>query len=973
MRHRELKDQKVHQAGPVRDTLAGLISDFGTSPREFRVALTRLNDKVYFQRADGSFKEIAGSSTSGAGDNWQPSVLSNSTGTPPISPTDGDRYLVPAGATGAWAGLDDRIVQWDATGSVWTSFIPSEGWIACVLDIFQYWAYSGSAWANAFSGGSGLTGTLTPGFFPLANSPTSVIDSLISQAGGLVQVGGNLKVTGITELNDYFVGNNSPIPSIVLASDSTAEGIGITYPLSHYLSPPPFDGVAMSLTDVSHSGQRFSNFYQNNEIAPLLSRAGGLNVLVVWAGIPDIINGVNGTDTFGLLRFFCEHYRAMGYKIVVGSLYSIGAPYSEADRLIYNELIRRQWPEFADAFFDVGSDVFMGPAGANTGAGTYYIDALHPSDVGMARCGNILQGVLYDLIVSCQTNPRAKVQLPTGKLNQASFSSMTMFGDSIAAGSNGGLTPCWLELEKALGVVGYSVNRGTGGWLAYSTNDTQIFPYENPTSTTDRFYSMIVGANDANTKGIGTYEPLFKNFLQAGASWLAIGSDYKVFGQDAGNTLGGTWTNDNTYQTGIGKKSNVIGSTLSIPVTSYGGPLYIWYRTIDGDGGAFNVQIDGGTAIAMTTATTPAAGGQSVGLLRIPNVPVGAHTVLVTVTSASAGGNNVSILGVGTVPGLVKYRGPKVYVNGVLKQWNPLDIPATLAYDQDSKEAIGQLTADGLCVYAVDGRAYVNNDASDMSDFIHPGNLGHIKLRDAFFASMQYTNQPVWKIPFRNDVPNPADASLYCNVNGLANVSTSSLNGGVIVYTEGPGSKNTFGMDFGWTFAGYAARLFSPQAVSLAYVNSSSCPASQSDIVDRFLLNCTTGQWLNYSDAPTSSAGYSKFNAKNLAANSGLNPGFTLFGDQYGADLGYMSGNYCLRFFTDDTRDISFCKVKAGVGVPAAQTDFTELVKMKAAGDMVLTLGGKIQHVTDGIDPDDVCTVGQAASIISGDFENFEF
>jgi hypothetical protein len=54
---------------------------------------------------------------------WQDSVKSRS-GTPPISPNIGDRYLVISGS-GLWFGLDDNIVEWN--GSTYDVTAPTEG------------------------------------------------------------------------------------------------------------------------------------------------------------------------------------------------------------------------------------------------------------------------------------------------------------------------------------------------------------------------------------------------------------------------------------------------------------------------------------------------------------------------------------------------------------------------------------------------------------------------------------------------------------------------------------------------------------------------------------------------------------------------------------------------------------------------------------------------------------------------------
>ncbi len=62
----------------------------------------------------------------------QLAVLSRATAEPPATPSEGDAYLVPAGATGAWAGHDAAIALRQDGG--WTYLAPQPGWRAVVLD-----------------------------------------------------------------------------------------------------------------------------------------------------------------------------------------------------------------------------------------------------------------------------------------------------------------------------------------------------------------------------------------------------------------------------------------------------------------------------------------------------------------------------------------------------------------------------------------------------------------------------------------------------------------------------------------------------------------------------------------------------------------------------------------------------------------------------------------------------------------------
>jgi len=79
----------------------------------------------------------------------QIAVISTTIGTPPGSPTLGDRYLIPAGATGVWAGNDGKIARY--IDAAWELYTPKSGWIVQAQDTFQLWHYNGSNWALYYS------------------------------------------------------------------------------------------------------------------------------------------------------------------------------------------------------------------------------------------------------------------------------------------------------------------------------------------------------------------------------------------------------------------------------------------------------------------------------------------------------------------------------------------------------------------------------------------------------------------------------------------------------------------------------------------------------------------------------------------------------------------------------------------------------------------------------------------------------
>lgn len=76
---------------------------------------------------------------------WQDSVL-DELANPPGEPAEGDRYIIITEATGAWAGKETQIAEWD--GSAWVYAVPNEGFCCRVEDIDLQKVYNGAAWVT---------------------------------------------------------------------------------------------------------------------------------------------------------------------------------------------------------------------------------------------------------------------------------------------------------------------------------------------------------------------------------------------------------------------------------------------------------------------------------------------------------------------------------------------------------------------------------------------------------------------------------------------------------------------------------------------------------------------------------------------------------------------------------------------------------------------------------------------------------
>ena len=64
---------------------------------------------------------------------------------PPASPANGDRYLIPAAATGVWAGKTNQIAV--RIEGVWEYHAPKVGWLCYIEDEAKLSVYKSAGWS----------------------------------------------------------------------------------------------------------------------------------------------------------------------------------------------------------------------------------------------------------------------------------------------------------------------------------------------------------------------------------------------------------------------------------------------------------------------------------------------------------------------------------------------------------------------------------------------------------------------------------------------------------------------------------------------------------------------------------------------------------------------------------------------------------------------------------------------------------
>lgn len=93
----------------------------------------------------------------------QLSVADRGLATPPGSPSEGDRYIVAATATGAWTGWEKSVAAYQ--DGAWVEYVPNEGWLAWIEDENKLLIFDGSSWADFTS--SAFSSSLSDGTFTL--------------------------------------------------------------------------------------------------------------------------------------------------------------------------------------------------------------------------------------------------------------------------------------------------------------------------------------------------------------------------------------------------------------------------------------------------------------------------------------------------------------------------------------------------------------------------------------------------------------------------------------------------------------------------------------------------------------------------------------------------------------------------------------------------------------------------------------
>jgi hypothetical protein len=170
----------------------------------------------------------------------QTSVKSRTLATPPASPSSGDRYLVPAAATGAWSGQTDKIAFFH--DGAWSFLVPIVGWRTHVEDERLVVHYADGVWRDRIVGtanGGGIRLVAIEQELTLIGAFVDATTAVIADRMIVLAVASRttLGITGAASYSVGVAGNTSQFGgSLGIALGST--NIGVIGPTAFYAATP---------------------------------------------------------------------------------------------------------------------------------------------------------------------------------------------------------------------------------------------------------------------------------------------------------------------------------------------------------------------------------------------------------------------------------------------------------------------------------------------------------------------------------------------------------------------------------------------------------------------------------------------------------------------------------------------------------------------------------------------------------------
>ncbi|ADV84404.1 SGNH/GDSL hydrolase family protein [Terriglobus saanensis] len=355
-------------------------------------------------------------------------------------------------------------------------------------------------------------------------------------------------------------------------------------------------------------------------------------------------------------------------------------------------------------------------------------------------CGSSGSPISTDVSVAPVVTP-ANPTTPTNPT--ASPMQYHAFGDSITSGltlsaPQSQAYPFLVSTAKNLVLT----NLGVRGDMTCDLFRDAIYPYaEEPTSTEVRISSLMIGTNDVDIRGSGSYLRTFNICHRALIAWLGTPRENKLKAGDSGIDVSGGCNNAPDATVFGGLLCTSAGTITAAHLSTSGNPIYVWYQIDDyaGTNARFELLIDGVSQGYFATAPdvpmfTQHRGTTAVALARIAAAAGDHHIEIKT----PLGG--IAIQGIGSNPSRTLASPQILLVGDIPNQLASSPISSAsgqLLYSTEIKANIKLFASDGMDVRFVPDRSYMFGTSAEMNDPLHPNILGQQHLASAFLAALQ--------------------------------------------------------------------------------------------------------------------------------------------------------------------------------------------------------------------------------------------
>jgi lysophospholipase L1-like esterase len=403
------------------------------------------------------------------------------------------------------------------------------------------------------------------------------------------------------------------------------------------------------------------------------------------------------------------------------------------------------------------------PAGVVTNTGTWFAGS--SGFWGLIQDGQVSGGVFGKsritnaVILGDSITQGASASSSATRWHQVVSSTMTWVGTQVAAWGGARIEDIAWQIMPGMIVTNSSYSPTT--------------IYESPTASqisSGDVMLALVGYNDQRGGGTDlTRRTHFANTLRGIVGWWCLQD--KTMAQDADSETG-AWTDLTFYGGQIGRTAATAGPTITF-TNVFGDAVYVAVQADTTGTSTYTVTVDGvnrgtfntGPSFYNAAAFAPSYVGpngngtidENPWAIRIGGLGMSRHTV--TVSVASVAGGPVSVLWVGGSAN-TKYpgEGPIALIGNTLRStpagYNSGSDAGVSAYNSDLTLLIEQMRRDGLAVVLVDACQTFDPDTGMSGDNVHPNDLGHAQIAEAFIHSVSDANSRLVSTEVKSELLN---------------------------------------------------------------------------------------------------------------------------------------------------------------------------------------------------------------------------